>query len=313
MQYQTDDLRIEELRPLIPPAILMEELPASERGAPPRGRPSRPEHRAFALSGDDDRLLVVTGPCSIHDPAGGPRVRANASSGSPTRYADDLDDRDARLLREASHDHRLEGPDQRSASRRQLRDQRGPARGAPLPARRDRGRAADRAPSSSTRSRRSSSPISSRWGAIGARTSESQVHRELSSGLSMPVGFKNGTDGTVQLAIDAILSSAHPAPLPVGDEAGRRRDRLDARQSRVPRDPARWHATARTTRRSASPRCATRSRAAGLPRRVDGRLQPREQRQGPHASATSRARRTSRRQIAGGSHEISGVMLESFL
>jgi 3-deoxy-7-phosphoheptulonate synthase len=48
------------------------------------------------------------------------------------------------------------------------------------------------------------------WGAIGARTSESQVHRELASGLSMPVGFKNGTDGTVQLAVDAILSSAHP-------------------------------------------------------------------------------------------------------
>src|SRR5262249_18434152 len=48
------------------------------------------------------------------------------------------------------------------------------------------------------------------WGAIGARTSESQVHRELASGLSMPVGFKNGTDGTVQIAIDAIRSSAHP-------------------------------------------------------------------------------------------------------
>ena len=48
------------------------------------------------------------------------------------------------------------------------------------------------------------------WGAIGARTSESQVHRELASGLSMPVGFKNGTDGTVQIAIDAIRSSANP-------------------------------------------------------------------------------------------------------
>jgi len=48
------------------------------------------------------------------------------------------------------------------------------------------------------------------WGAIGARTSESQVHRELASGLSMPVGFKNGTDGKVQSALDAIRSSAHP-------------------------------------------------------------------------------------------------------
>ena len=48
------------------------------------------------------------------------------------------------------------------------------------------------------------------WGAIGARTTESQVHRELASGLSMPVGFKNGTDGSVQIAIDAIRSAAHP-------------------------------------------------------------------------------------------------------
>ena len=48
------------------------------------------------------------------------------------------------------------------------------------------------------------------WGAIGARTTESQVHRELASGLSMPVGFKNGTDGSVQIAIDAVRSAAHP-------------------------------------------------------------------------------------------------------
>ncbi|MET0409949.1 MAG: 3-deoxy-7-phosphoheptulonate synthase, partial [Polyangiaceae bacterium] len=48
------------------------------------------------------------------------------------------------------------------------------------------------------------------WGAIGARTTESQVHRELASGLSMPIGFKNGTDGTIQIAVDAVLSSARP-------------------------------------------------------------------------------------------------------
>ena len=48
------------------------------------------------------------------------------------------------------------------------------------------------------------------WGAIGARTTESQVHRELASGLSMPVGFKNGTDGGVQVAIDAVRAAAHP-------------------------------------------------------------------------------------------------------
>src|SRR5690349_22327321 len=48
------------------------------------------------------------------------------------------------------------------------------------------------------------------WGAIGARTTESQVHRELASGLSVPVGFKNGTDGNIQIAIDAIQAAGHP-------------------------------------------------------------------------------------------------------
>ena len=69
---------------------------------------------------------------------------------------------------------------------------------------------ARRAASSSTRSRPSSSSDLVAWGAIGARTTESQVHRELASGLSMPVGFKNGTGGGVQIAIDAVRSAAHP-------------------------------------------------------------------------------------------------------
>ena len=65
------------------------------------------------------------------------------------------------------------------------------------------------------------------WGAIGARTTESQVHRELASGLSAPVGFKNGTDGNVKIAIDAIQAAAAAAPLPVGaqERPGRRSSR----------------------------------------------------------------------------------------
>ena len=77
------------------------------------------------------------------------------------------------------------------------------------------------------------------WGAIGARTTESQVHRELASGLSMPVGFKNGTGGGVQMAIDAVHAAALPAPLPRRHRAGAGRDRRDARQRRLPRHPAR--------------------------------------------------------------------------
>ncbi len=65
------------------------------------------------------------------------------------------------------------------------------------------------------------------WGAIGARTTESQVHRELASGLSCPVGFKNGTDGTIKVAIDAIRGRQCAPPLPVGDQVWPLRHRRD--------------------------------------------------------------------------------------
>ena len=65
------------------------------------------------------------------------------------------------------------------------------------------------------------------WGAIGARTTESQVHRELASGLSCPVGFKNGTDGNVKIAIDAVQAARASASFPGGDQAGPQRHRDD--------------------------------------------------------------------------------------
>ncbi|MEJ0048362.1 MAG: 3-deoxy-7-phosphoheptulonate synthase [Rhodospirillales bacterium] len=72
------------------------------------------------------------------------------------------------------------------------------------------------------------------WGAIGARTTESQVHRELASGLSAPIGFKNGTDGNVRIAIDAILAGAAEAPFPVDPQKRAGGDRGNPRQSRLP-------------------------------------------------------------------------------
>ena len=68
------------------------------------------------------------------------------------------------------------------------------------------------------------------WGAIGARTTESQVHRELASGLSAPIGFKNGTDGNIRIATDAIQAAARGAPFPVGAQERPGRDRADQRQ-----------------------------------------------------------------------------------
>jgi 3-deoxy-7-phosphoheptulonate synthase len=205
-RYQTDDLRIDELRPLIPPAILMEELPATDEVG---RRVSRArEEIGRILAGEDDRLLTVVGPCSIHDPAA-----ALEYAGRLQRVAEELRDDLLIVMRVyfekprtivgwkgLINDPRLDGSfainEGLRAARRFLLD----VIEIGLPA-----------------GSEFLDPVSPQfyadlvaWGAIGARTSESQVHRELASGLSMPVGFKNGTDGTVQLAIDAILSSAHP-------------------------------------------------------------------------------------------------------
>src|ERR687887_176772 len=123
MPQRTRDLRIDSFRPLLPPAILLEELPLSERGAETVSRGREAVARVLVDLAD----LGLPAGCEFLDPI------------SPQYTADTVS-----------------------------------------------------------------------WGAIGARTTESQVHRELASGLSMPIGFKNGTDGDVQIAIDAVRAGAHP-------------------------------------------------------------------------------------------------------
>ena len=91
------------------------------------------------------------------------------------------------------------------------------------------------------------------WGAIGARTTESQVHRELASGLSCPVGFKNGTDGNVRIAVDAVKAASAAAPFP--------RRHQDAATRRSPPPPE----TATATSSCAAARRRTTTRAASMP------------------------------------------------
>jgi len=205
-EYQTDDVRIDGLRPLIPPAILMEELPATEAV---RARVAHHrEELSRVLSGEDDRLLCVVGPCSIHDPEAALEY-AHKLQAAADELRDDLlvvmrvyfeKPRTIIGWKGLINDPHLDGSfainDGLRRARRFLLD----VIALGLPA-----------------GSEFLDPISPQfyadlvaWGAIGARTSESQVHREVASGLSMPVGFKNGTDGTVQLAVDAIRSSAHP-------------------------------------------------------------------------------------------------------
>jgi 3-deoxy-7-phosphoheptulonate synthase len=206
MPHRIDDLRIETLRPLIPPAILMEELPVGEAAAALVWQ-SRQEISRI-LAGEDDRLLLVVGPCSVHDTKAGLEY-AERLTEVAQRFRDDLcivmrvyfeKPRTIVGWKGLINDPHLNGSFVINEGLRQARRFLLDVLALELPA-----------------GTEFLDPISPQfladlvtWGAIGARTSESQVHRELASGLSMPVGFKNGTDGTVQVAIDAIRSAAHP-------------------------------------------------------------------------------------------------------
>jgi len=206
MIFRTDDLRIDALRPLLPPAILMEELPLGERSSATvaHGR----EQVERVLRKQDHRLLAVVGPCSIHDPAAG-REYATRLQELAQDLCEDLlvvmrvyfeKPRTIVGWKGLINDPKLDESFQINqglrVARRFLLDlaEMGMPAGSEF-----------------------LDPITPQfiadlvsWGAIGARTSESQVHRELASGLSMPVGFKNGTAGSIQIAIDAIRSAAHP-------------------------------------------------------------------------------------------------------
>jgi 3-deoxy-7-phosphoheptulonate synthase len=202
----TDDLRIAELRPLIPPAILIEELPVDPAAAQTVAD-ARDAARAI-LAGSDDRLLVIVGPCSIHDPAA-----ALVYAHGLTPIAQKLGGELAMVMRVffekprttvgwkgLINDPKLDGSFAINSGLRIARKL--------LLDLADLGMPVGCEFLDTITPQFTADLVS--WGAIGARTTESQVHRELASGLSMPVGFKNGTDGSVQIAIDAIRAAKNP-------------------------------------------------------------------------------------------------------
>jgi 3-deoxy-7-phosphoheptulonate synthase len=206
MQHATDDLRIERIRPLIPPAILMENLPLSEAAST-----TVAEGRAAitrVLRGQDDRLVVVVGPCSIHDVGA-----AQAYAKALLDMRRELDDALVLVMRVyfekprttvgwkgLINDPHLDGSFKVNEGLHL-------ARGLLLSLA-EQGLPAGCEFLDTITPQYIADLVS--WGAIGARTTESQVHRELASGLSVPVGFKNGTDGNTQIAIDAIQAAGHP-------------------------------------------------------------------------------------------------------
>lgn len=206
MHSRTSDLRIRAQKPLIAPAVLEDELPLSDEAAALIARSRRAV--AAIVTGTDPRLLVVVGPCSIHDPTAAFEYAERLHAVAP------LYERELLLVMRVYfekprtvvgwkgliNDPFLDGSFQINTGLRLARKLMLGIVNLGLPVATEF--------LDTTLGQYYADLVS--WGAIGARTVESQVHRELASGLSMPVGFKNRTDGDLQVAIDAIRSARHP-------------------------------------------------------------------------------------------------------
>jgi len=206
MTYQTDDVRIKSITQVVPPTEVHKQYPISEQAAKTVYEARIAIHNI--LHGKDDRLLVVIGPCSVHDPEAAIEYAKNLKA-ARDKLKDDLmivmrvyfeKPRTTvgwkGLINDPDLDESFKINKGLGLARKLLLD----INEMGLPA--------------GTEFLDLISPqyvadlIS--WGAIGARTTESQGHRELASGLSCPVGFKNGTDGKMRIAVDAIHAAARP-------------------------------------------------------------------------------------------------------
>lgn len=202
--YQTDDVRINRIKELLPPIAVLEKFPITDSAS----KTTFDARQAVTdiLHGRDDRLLVVIGPCSIHDPAAAIEY-ANKLKIMREKYAHTLEivmrvyfekPRTTIGWKGLINDPYLNGSFDINSGLKIARQLLLEITSIGVPA--------------ATEFLDMITPqyiadlIS--WGAIGARTTESQVHRELASGLSCPVGFKNGTDGNIKIAKDAIRSAS---------------------------------------------------------------------------------------------------------
>jgi len=206
MTYQTDDLRIDGTTEVSSPAEVHAAFPISEKAAETVYKTRQSIHNM--LNGKDDRLLVVTGPCSVHDLKAA-KEYADRLQGLCEELKDDLlivmrvyfeKPRTTVGWKGLINDPDLDGSFHINKGLLQAREL--------LSYVNNLGVSAGTEYLDPISPQYISDLIS--WGAIGARTTESQVHRELASGLSCAVGFKNGTDGGLQVAIDAIRAAAQP-------------------------------------------------------------------------------------------------------
>jgi 3-deoxy-7-phosphoheptulonate synthase len=305
MQHQTDDVRIREIKELLPPIAHLYELPISDQAAKLIVN-TRREISAL-LHGDDDRLLVVIGPCSIHD------VKAAEEYAERLlvwreKYKQDIvvvmrvyfeKPRTTVGWKGLINDPHLDESYDINAGLRIARRL--------LLSLNNKGMPAATEFLDMITPQYFADLIS--WGAIGARTTESQVHRELASGLSCPVGFKNGTDGNLRIAIDAIRAAGEPHHFlsvtktghsAIVSTAGNRDCHVILRGGKEPNYSS-------THVRAAESELI----AVGLPQKLmvdfshaNSRKDYRRQMEVARDVAT---------QIAGGEHNIFGVMVESHL
>ncbi len=302
----TSNLRVSKFETLPTPRDLLAELPISDAQADVVER-GRSEVRAV-LDGLDDRLLVIVGPCSIHDPVAGLEYAR--------RLAVEADRHRDRLLvlmrtyfekprttvgwKGLINDPHLDGTHDIATGLRTARRFLLDVTALGLPT-----------------ATEFLEPISPQytadlisWGAIGARTSESQIHRQLVSGLSMPVGFKNATDGDVKVALDGCSAAAAAQTFLGIDEDGR------AALVSTAGNPD-THLVLRGGKSGPNYRAA--DVAAASDRMRSGALNPRVVVDASHANSgkshlrQAEVARELAEQIGGGSSAVAGVMLESFL
>jgi 3-deoxy-7-phosphoheptulonate synthase len=303
---RVSDTRIVGYEPLLSPAALLDELPLGEVQQETVAR-TRAEVRAV-LDGTDDRLLVVTGPCSVHDPKAALDY-AGRLADLRSRHASDLlivmrvyfeKPRTVTgwkgLINDPGMDGSFDVHRGLRTARRLLLDIVGS--GMPVGC-------------------EWLDPITPQyiadtvtWGAIGARTTESQVHRQLASGLSMPIGFKNGTDGDVQVAVDACRASATShtffgvtaaGAAAVVTTEGNPDTHVILRGGRSGPNYSSEHVTKALDLVS----------AAGLPRRI--MVDASHGNSGKDHRKQMGVADSLAEQVTGGQHGVAGVMLESFL
>jgi 3-deoxy-7-phosphoheptulonate synthase len=206
MQYRTDDVRILEIKELVSPGDLLDEFPITDGAAKTTFEARQAIHRI--LHGADDRMVAIIGPCSIHDTVAAKEYAMRLKE-VRERLSKDLliimrvyfeKPRTTVGWKGLINDPYLNGSFQINEGLRIAREflldinQSGMPVGCEFLDMITPQYIADLVS----------------WGAIGARTTESQIHRELASGLSCPVGFKNGTDGNVRIAVDAMRAAAAP-------------------------------------------------------------------------------------------------------